>query len=851
MGEPVAFHQLREEPDQDGDFDLVYEQERCEDEDRDDARPYVPPGQLRENTPAKKRRVTKFPAGAWKFVKRLTGDHPELKKPEKEKPRTHCCIFETVEPSGRTTCCYALLRLNRSAGGSWNTTGALEHFRDHHPASEIGKAQNKKQNKSEEEKQLALDVAAGVSAELRASSTKRGTKPISSFFSLTSKSDKTAVALAMSARWYVYGWTRVSKRTFDDPTFREMNGAYYMLGGAKGGMEAPALHRHGLKHWVVSEFKTFVELNKLEMSLEYEAADGNQFGLSLHDGGTLKDHHKREAVGFSYVDRDWGGVHTVCLGMVPIGESTNRNTASLLKDLSLERMGIAYTKVVANVVQDRAAIGVAGELGYEEEGCDMHDISKITRSAIGDLTRSRNKKVINAFPEGQKIMKKAHDMAKYFSYGKRADDLLAMSKGIDGPEIRLKLDLNETRVTARHSLLHSELRLNRALKCYQLQHAKVPWKVTEKDWEHIAEFEAVMRITDTPTKLVQSESLYLGACAAALKIDMIAKLGDDAELQVVQLENVTKEPKMPREPVSKDDLSAVGRMCLERARLEAERRFCGNKTEEILDYCYKMNDREKIATLLDFRTVNCDHIPPFMAKTAKGLLQELYIQYGKRAFDYKQEKVAASGIVEDQQEEDDDDDDDAGLGLGAWDMDVDDDDDDDAGGAAAAATPCSNLEEELKKEFQKAWKAWLKHSKKIKWKTEFPGLAGLDLVEDLLPLDVSCLYKKIADDPTFGLLPKLARASRGSIGTLPAESFCERIISAANLILTEGNTLLGTEELDMLAVLRMNREYIEYLREKHADFVRQKKLHSGRGNPCRGKREPRTSSITLIWHRLA
>jgi len=35
----------------------------------------------------------------------------------------------------------------------------------------------------------------------------------------------------------------------------------------------------------------------------------------------------------------------------------------------------------------------------------------------------------------------------------------------------------------------------------------------------------------------------------------------------------------------------------------------------------------------------------------------------------------------------------------------------------------------------------------------------------------------------------------------------------------------------MLVVLRMNREFIVYLREKHANFVRQQKLHSGREIP--------------------
>ena len=41
------------------------------------------------------------------------------------------------------------------------------------------------------------------------------------------------------------------------------------------------------------------------------------------------------------------------------------------------------------------------------------------------------------------------------------------------------------------------------------------------------------------------------------------------------------------------------------------------------------------------------------------------------------------------------------------------------------------------------------------------------------------------------------------------KSFCERILSAANLILTEGNTLLSEEELAMMVLLHMNRNFME------------------------------------------
>ena len=64
----------------------------------------------------------------------------------------------------------------------------------------------------------------------------------------------------------------------------------------------------------------------------------------------------------------------------------------------------------------------------------------------------------------------------------------------------------------------------------------------------------------------------------------------------------------------------------------------------------------------------------------------------------------------------------------------------------------------------------------------------------------------------LGHLLKMVLASRGSIGSLLASSFCERINSARNIVMTKGNTLLGDEELNMLVVLRMNREFMKVMR---------------------------------------
>ncbi|KAJ1454775.1 hypothetical protein M885DRAFT_566020 [Pelagophyceae sp. CCMP2097] len=66
------------------------------------------------------------------------------------------------------------------------------------------------------------------------------------------------------------------------------------------------------------------------------------------------------------------------------------------------------------------------------------------------------------------------------------------------------------------------------------------------------------------------------------------------------------------------------------------------------------------------------------------------------------------------------------------------------------------------------------------------------------------------------MLRRPSRGCRGGLGTYfgveLASSFCERINSAANLVLTKGNSVLANEEIDMCTTLRMNRTFMQFMR---------------------------------------
>ena len=122
---------------------------------------------------------------------------------------------------------------------------------------------------------------------------------------------------------------------------------------------------------------------------------------------------------------------------------------------------------------------------------------------------------------------------------------------------------------------------------------------------------------------------------------------------------------------------------------------------------------------------------------------------------------------------------------------------------------------EAKKDFDRASQFWFHTA--FNWHAEFPRTkfhCPLDTqpqLHELLTLDMSKFYLKLLSDEKFGLFPLMAGCSLGQIGALNAESFCEQLISVANLIQTKGNTLMKDDLIKMLVILRMNKNFMGYM----------------------------------------
>ena len=96
--------------------------------------------------------------------------------------------------------------------------------------------------------------------------------------------------------------------------------------------------------------------------------------------------------------------------------------------------------------------------------------------------------------------------------------------------------------------------------------------------------------------------------------------------------------------------------------------------------------------------------------------------------------------------------------------------------------------------------------------------AKLDIFNYLMFLNSGKIYRQLEkttkDAKKYVLIPSMAMGLKDCVGFLPTASFCERCNSVAKEVMTDAYTLMGEEALEMLAVLQMNRVFMEHMRVK-------------------------------------
>ncbi|KAI9327729.1 hypothetical protein BDR26DRAFT_901199 [Obelidium mucronatum] len=197
--------------------------------------------------------------------------------------------------------------------------------------------------------------------------------------------------LSQSVKWYCYSPTQILKTTFEDP---ELRGIFLELIYPE---IPPFLNAKSLTVWIQAEFEAFQKLLRYILNEKRVQAHGNPFAQLLHDGGTLQNKKKFQAIGIQFIDPQFRANHVVFVGFVASLTNTDSVVATTIQDTLKKRTGLDFDQCVSSMIQDRSALGVSSQLDIEEEGCLMHDRDKLGRSAIGSLTRSKDKQVIVIF----------------------------------------------------------------------------------------------------------------------------------------------------------------------------------------------------------------------------------------------------------------------------------------------------------------------------------------------------------------------------------------------------------------------------------------------------------------------
>ena len=227
--------------------------------------------------------------------------------------------------------------------------------------------------------------------------------------------------------------------------------------------------------------------------------------------------------------------------------------------------------------------------------------------------------------------------------------MLKSNPGLQSPTIRIAVDLNTTRVSARLNLIYSALRMHRLLLVYAAVNPNSPVaKVTSADYFALAQLEAIMRTSAICAVLGQSEQYFVKAIGFPLHMRMLEQLRAGT-LSVIDLSAVTESPHLVRRDMAVTQLTGIALEARLRATREAERRHCGSKTEEITGAHVVMSASAELATLLDPRKATCMHFPEdardeFCDRMVEKL-KEHYVEYGMNTDQYWKAKASSSAAA--------------------------------------------------------------------------------------------------------------------------------------------------------------------------------------------------------------
>ena len=205
--------------------------------------------------------------------------------------------------------------------------------------------------------------------------------------------------------------------------------------------------------------------------------------------------------------------------------------------------------------------------------CDMHNLSKVIRWAIGSLQKSRNKEPYLPFEEGRKIILKANAVAKHFNYGERRQQLRKLSDAVNCPLHHPHVNVNGTRVMAEVRVLTHVVQKESAINACVASNIPNAIAVSKETFGHMAELEALGFALGKFVYTAQTEKSYTGAYRLVMYIAIRKLLDKNGPGIPMFVRPVTRNPPPQRKPRKYEHLSHIGQKAWNRAESELEFRM--------------------------------------------------------------------------------------------------------------------------------------------------------------------------------------------------------------------------------------------------------------------------------------
>ena len=158
-----------------------------------------------------------------------------------------------------------------------------------------------------------------------------------------------------------------------------------------GDNELSTLTITNLKTCVNAEHNALMKAIKQVALENYKEGYHNRFCQFVHDGATLKNKDKCQAMGVQFAGKHCEHNNVIALLFRKLDTHASGKVSELAQKACNEIFGLVFHYMFSCSVQDLSVSAVAKELKIDKVECDVHQGDKVGASAVGELVRTVNK----------------------------------------------------------------------------------------------------------------------------------------------------------------------------------------------------------------------------------------------------------------------------------------------------------------------------------------------------------------------------------------------------------------------------------------------------------------------------